>query len=49
MVGKTMIVRFIALGPADSIFTILGLQCTDSWYVAHSESLALPTWIRTIR
>ena len=39
MVGKTMIVRFIALGPADSVFTILGLQCTDSWYVAHSESL----------
>src|SRR4030042_6952157 len=39
MVGKTMIVRFMALGPADSVFTILGLQCTDSWYVAHSESL----------
>jgi phosphoenolpyruvate carboxykinase (GTP) len=39
MQGKTMIVRFISLGPQDSIFTILGLQCTDSWYVAHSESL----------
>src|SRR5665648_49850 len=39
MVGKTMIVRFISLGPADSVFTILGLQCTDSWYVAHSEDL----------
>jgi phosphoenolpyruvate carboxykinase (GTP) len=39
MVGKTMIVRFIALGPPDSLFTILGLQCTDSWYVAHSEDL----------
>ena len=39
MQGKTMIVRFIALGPRDSIFTILGIQCTDSWYVAHSESL----------
>ncbi|MDR1993205.1 MAG: phosphoenolpyruvate carboxykinase (GTP) [Nitrososphaerota archaeon] len=39
MVGRTMIVRFISLGPADSIFTILGMQCTDSWYVAHSESL----------
>ena len=24
MVGKTMIVRFISLGPADSVFTILG-------------------------
>ncbi|MCL2432636.1 phosphoenolpyruvate carboxykinase (GTP) [Candidatus Bathycorpusculum sp.] len=39
MIGRTMIVRFISLGPADSSFTILGLQCTDSWYVAHSESL----------
>ncbi len=39
MVGKTMIVRFISLGPPNSVFTILGLQCTDSWYVAHSESL----------
>jgi phosphoenolpyruvate carboxykinase (GTP) len=39
MEGKTMIVRFVSLGPQDSIFTILGLQCTDSWYVAHSESL----------
>jgi phosphoenolpyruvate carboxykinase (GTP) len=39
MQGKTMIVRFVALGPQDSIFTILGLQCTDSWYVAHSENL----------
>ncbi len=39
MIGRTMIVRFISLGPANSIFTILGLQCTDSWYVAHSEDL----------
>ena len=39
MMGRTMIVRFISLGPTDSIFTILGLQCTDSWYVAHSENL----------
>lgn len=39
MQGKTMIVRFISLGPRNSIFTILGLQCTDSWYVAHSEDL----------
>jgi len=30
MQDKTMIVRFISLGPVDSIFTILGLQCTDS-------------------
>jgi phosphoenolpyruvate carboxykinase (GTP) len=39
MKGRTMIVRFISLGPRNSIFTILGLQCTDSWYVAHSEDL----------
>jgi phosphoenolpyruvate carboxykinase (GTP) len=39
MEGGTMIVRFISLGPPNSIFTVLGLQCTDSWYVAHSEDL----------
>ena len=39
MNGRTMIVRFVSLGPPRSIFTILGLQCTDSWYVAHSESI----------
>jgi phosphoenolpyruvate carboxykinase (GTP) len=39
MKGRTMIVRFISLGPPHSVFTILGLQCTDSWYVAHSETL----------
>jgi phosphoenolpyruvate carboxykinase (GTP) len=39
MKGRTMIVRFISLGPPSSVFTILGLQCTDSWYVAHSEDL----------
>jgi phosphoenolpyruvate carboxykinase (GTP) len=39
MEGRTMIIRFISLGPPNSIFTILGLQCTDSWYVAHSEDL----------
>lgn len=39
MSGRTMIVRFVCLGPTNSIFSILGLQCTDSWYVAHSESI----------
>jgi phosphoenolpyruvate carboxykinase (GTP) len=39
MMGRTMIARFLSLGPTDSVFTILGLQCTDSWYVAHSEDL----------
>jgi phosphoenolpyruvate carboxykinase (GTP) len=39
MCDRTMIVRFISLGPTNSVFTILGLQCTDSWYVAHTENL----------
>jgi phosphoenolpyruvate carboxykinase (GTP) len=39
MSGRTLIARFLSLGPTNSIFTILGLQCTDSWYVAHSEDL----------
>jgi len=39
MKGHTMIVRFISLGPPNSTFTVPGLQCTDSWYVAHSEDL----------
>jgi len=39
MEGRTMIARFLSLGPPNSAFTILGLQCTDSWYVAHSEDL----------
>lgn len=43
MAGKTMIVRFVSLGPRDSVFTILGLQCTDSWYVAHTEDLLYRT------
>ncbi|MBS7634119.1 phosphoenolpyruvate carboxykinase (GTP) [Candidatus Bathyarchaeota archaeon] len=39
MAGRTMIVRFLILGPANSIFTIPCMECTDSWYVAHSVSL----------
>ncbi len=39
MNGRIMIARFLSLGPTNSVFTILGLQCTDSWYVAHSEDL----------
>lgn len=39
MKGRTMIVRFLTLGPANSIFTIPCLECTDSWYVAHSVDL----------
>ncbi|MFH1856900.1 MAG: phosphoenolpyruvate carboxykinase (GTP) [Candidatus Omnitrophota bacterium] len=39
MRGRTMIVRFLSLGPTNSIFSIPCVQCTDSWYVAHSEDL----------
>jgi phosphoenolpyruvate carboxykinase (GTP) len=39
MTKRTLIARFLSLGPTNSVFTILGLQCTDSWYVAHSEDL----------
>ena len=39
MNDHTMIVRFLTLGPANSAFTIHCLECTDSWYVAHSVDL----------
>jgi len=39
MKGRTMIVRFLSLGPTNSVFSIPCVQCTDSWYVAHSEDL----------
>ena len=39
MTNRTMIVRFLILGPPNSIFTIPCMECTDSWYVAHSVSL----------
>ncbi|MEM1557704.1 MAG: phosphoenolpyruvate carboxykinase (GTP) [Thermoproteota archaeon] len=39
MKGRTMIVRFLSLGPLDSIFSIPCVECTDSWYVAHSVDL----------
>jgi len=39
MQGRTMIVRFLSLGPTNSEFSIPCIQCTDSWYVAHSEDL----------
>jgi phosphoenolpyruvate carboxykinase (GTP) len=37
--GRTMLVRFFCLGPANTIFAIPCLQITDSCYVAHSEDL----------
>ncbi len=39
MKGRTMILRFLSLAPAGSVFSIPCLQSTDSWYVAHSEGL----------
>jgi phosphoenolpyruvate carboxykinase (GTP) len=39
MKGRTMILRFLSLGPAGSVFSVPCLQITDSWYVAHCEDL----------
>ena len=39
MKERTMIVRFLSLGPTGSVFSIPCVQCTDSFYVAHSEDL----------
>jgi phosphoenolpyruvate carboxykinase (GTP) len=39
MNGHECLVRFFCLGPKDSTFSILALQLTDSFYVAHSEDL----------
>ncbi len=39
MKDRTMIVRFLTLGPAGSVFSIPCMECTDSWYVAHSVDL----------
>ena len=39
MRGRTMIVRFMSLGPTNSAFSIPCVECTDSWYVSHSLNL----------
>lgn len=39
MKNKSAVVRFFAEGPTESPFTIPCIQFTDSWYVAHSESI----------
>ena len=49
MGGKTMIVRFLTLGPANSPFTLPCMECTDSWYVAHSVSLLYRPGYETFR
>ncbi|MFW9781510.1 MAG: phosphoenolpyruvate carboxykinase (GTP) [Candidatus Heimdallarchaeota archaeon] len=39
MNGHECLVRFYCLGPKNSKFSLLALQLTDSFYVAHSEDL----------
>jgi phosphoenolpyruvate carboxykinase (GTP) len=39
MKNRECLVRFFCLGPKNSKFSILALQLTDSFYVAHSEDL----------
>lgn len=39
MKGHECLVRFFCLGPLNSKFSILALQLTDSFYVAHSEDI----------
>ena len=43
MKGREMIVAFFSLGPKGSPFSILGVQITDSPYVAHSEHMLYRT------
>jgi phosphoenolpyruvate carboxykinase (GTP) len=43
MKGREMIVAFFSLGPRESPFSILGIQITDSPYVAHSEHMLYRT------
>ncbi|MFX0143311.1 MAG: phosphoenolpyruvate carboxykinase (GTP) [Candidatus Hodarchaeota archaeon] len=39
MRGHECVIRFFCLGPKSSKFSILALQMTDSFYVAHSEDI----------
>ncbi len=39
MAGKQLLVLFFTLGPKNSPFSIPAVQLTDSYYVAHSESI----------
>jgi len=39
MKGRTMVVRFMTLGPNNSPFSIPCVECTDSFYVSHSLNL----------
>lgn len=39
MKERTMIIRFLTLGPVNSVFSIPCVECTDSWYVSHALNL----------
>ncbi len=39
MKDRTMVVRFLTLGPNNSDFSIPCVECTDSYYVSHSLNL----------
>jgi phosphoenolpyruvate carboxykinase (GTP) len=39
MQNRTMIVRFMTLGPNNSQFSIPCVECTDSYYISHSLNL----------
>jgi phosphoenolpyruvate carboxykinase (GTP) len=39
MKGRTMVVRFLTLGPNNSVFSIPCVECTDSFYVSHALNL----------
>ncbi len=39
MKNRTMVVRFMTLGPNNSQFSIPCVECTDSYYVSHSLNL----------
>jgi phosphoenolpyruvate carboxykinase (GTP) len=39
MKGRIMVVRFMALGPNNSQFSIPCVECTDSFYVSHALNL----------
>ncbi|MBN2315157.1 MAG: phosphoenolpyruvate carboxykinase (GTP), partial [Sedimentisphaerales bacterium] len=43
MKDRTMILRFLSLGPTGSVFSVPCVQITDSWYVAHNEDLLYRT------
>ena len=49
MAGKEVYVCFFCLGPADSEFSILAVQITDSSYVAHSEDILFRTGYEQFR